>query len=155
MSCGCGASNATDLSCNPVAGAPSATSPGGPPAALIDGFSHMIFTVACWDQSKRFYHRMCSHLGLTCVLDTEDWLYYVGGELPSICQLFNLVRVRELTTTQAAPRSAYAPAALKTPAGALTKVEPACTMLACECEAGRQWRTCTGTRQVFYFNLSI
>jgi catechol 2,3-dioxygenase-like lactoylglutathione lyase family enzyme len=85
MSCGCQASNGPDLRHNPAAGTTSseASSPGLPasrPAALIDGFSHMIFTVSSWDESKRFYHKMCSHMGLTCVLDTADWLYYVGGE---------------------------------------------------------------------------
>lgn len=45
----------------------------------INGIAHIILTVRDLPRSAPFYKALLSHLGLTLVVDRDDYLYYVGG----------------------------------------------------------------------------
>jgi catechol 2,3-dioxygenase-like lactoylglutathione lyase family enzyme len=45
----------------------------------INGIAHVMLTVSSMARSRPFYVELLSAMGLTQVVDTEDYLYYVGG----------------------------------------------------------------------------
>jgi len=45
----------------------------------INGIAHIILTVRDMGSSRSFYRALLSHMGLTEVVDTDDYLYFVGG----------------------------------------------------------------------------
>jgi catechol 2,3-dioxygenase-like lactoylglutathione lyase family enzyme len=45
----------------------------------INGIAHVMLTVREIARSRSFYVALLEHMGLTRVVDTEDYLYYVGG----------------------------------------------------------------------------
>jgi len=45
----------------------------------INGIAHIILTVSVIEKSKPFYVALGNFFSLTCVCDTEELLYYVGG----------------------------------------------------------------------------
>jgi catechol 2,3-dioxygenase-like lactoylglutathione lyase family enzyme len=45
----------------------------------INGIAHVILTVRDMRRSRQFYTALLPQLGLTCVVDTPEYLYYVGG----------------------------------------------------------------------------
>lgn len=45
----------------------------------INGVAHVILTVRSMERSKAFYCALMEHMGLTRVVDLDDYLYYVGG----------------------------------------------------------------------------
>ena len=45
----------------------------------INGVAHVMLTVRSLATSKPFYKALLAHMGLTEVVDSEDYLYYVGG----------------------------------------------------------------------------
>ncbi|MGR8950517.1 MAG: VOC family protein, partial [Gammaproteobacteria bacterium] len=45
----------------------------------INGTAHTIIAVSDFETCKAFYHKLMPFLGLTCVFDGDDYIYYVGG----------------------------------------------------------------------------
>jgi catechol 2,3-dioxygenase-like lactoylglutathione lyase family enzyme len=45
----------------------------------ISGIAHVILTVRDVTASRPFYRALLSHLGLTEIVDSETYLYFVGG----------------------------------------------------------------------------
>ncbi len=45
----------------------------------INGIAHVILTVRSVPASRAFYCALLEHMGLTRVVDTDVYLYYVGG----------------------------------------------------------------------------
>jgi len=45
----------------------------------INGIAHVMLTVTSMARSRPFYARLLSAMGLMQVVDTDDYLYYVGG----------------------------------------------------------------------------
>lgn len=45
----------------------------------INGVAHVMLTVRSIAQSRDFYIALLEHMGLTRVVDTPEYLYYVGG----------------------------------------------------------------------------
>lgn len=45
----------------------------------INGVAHVMLTVRDLARSRAFYVALLEHMGLTRVVDTDDYLYYVGG----------------------------------------------------------------------------
>jgi catechol 2,3-dioxygenase-like lactoylglutathione lyase family enzyme len=45
----------------------------------INGVAHVMLTVRSIAQSREFYVALLEHLGLTRIVDTAEYLYYVGG----------------------------------------------------------------------------
>jgi catechol 2,3-dioxygenase-like lactoylglutathione lyase family enzyme len=45
----------------------------------INGIAHVILTVRDMAVSRPFYRGLLGHLGLTSMVDTEGYLYFVGG----------------------------------------------------------------------------
>jgi catechol 2,3-dioxygenase-like lactoylglutathione lyase family enzyme len=45
----------------------------------INGVAHIMLTVRRMDVSKPFYRELLSHFGLSQIIDTDDYLYFVGG----------------------------------------------------------------------------
>lgn len=45
----------------------------------INGIAHVILTVSDLERARPFYTGLCEAMGLTCVRDQPDYLYYVGG----------------------------------------------------------------------------
>ena len=45
----------------------------------INGIAHVMLTVRDIARSAPFYKTLLSHFGLSCVVDSPDYLYYVGG----------------------------------------------------------------------------
>jgi catechol 2,3-dioxygenase-like lactoylglutathione lyase family enzyme len=45
----------------------------------INGIAHVFLTVRSLERARSFYVPLLEHLGLTRVLDLDDYLYYVGG----------------------------------------------------------------------------
>ena len=45
----------------------------------INGIAHVILTVRDMKASAPFYRALLGHLGLTQVVDRDDYLYFVGG----------------------------------------------------------------------------
>jgi len=45
----------------------------------INGVAHVMLTVRDIERSKQFYKPLLEHLGLTQIVDSADYLYYVGG----------------------------------------------------------------------------
>jgi catechol 2,3-dioxygenase-like lactoylglutathione lyase family enzyme len=45
----------------------------------INGIAHVILTVRSMASSAGFYRRLLAHLGLKPVVDTPEYLYFVGG----------------------------------------------------------------------------
>lgn len=45
----------------------------------INGVAHVILTVRSIPRSRPFYAALLQHMGLKCVADSADILYYVGG----------------------------------------------------------------------------
>jgi catechol 2,3-dioxygenase-like lactoylglutathione lyase family enzyme len=45
----------------------------------INGVAHVMLTVRSLVASKPFYKALLAHMGLTEVVDSDDYLYYVGG----------------------------------------------------------------------------
>jgi catechol 2,3-dioxygenase-like lactoylglutathione lyase family enzyme len=45
----------------------------------INGIAHLILTVRDVPRSRPFYAALLSHMGLTLVIDSDEYLYYVGG----------------------------------------------------------------------------
>jgi len=45
----------------------------------INGVAHTILTVSSIEKSRAFYMALCKFFGLTCVSDTEVFIYFVGG----------------------------------------------------------------------------
>jgi catechol 2,3-dioxygenase-like lactoylglutathione lyase family enzyme len=45
----------------------------------INGVAHVMLTVRDIAHAAHFYRTLLGHFGLTCVVDTPDYLYYVGG----------------------------------------------------------------------------
>ena len=45
----------------------------------INGVAHTIIAVSSFEQCRAFYHKLCPFLGMTCVFDGDDYMYYVGG----------------------------------------------------------------------------
>ncbi|MCA9598046.1 MAG: VOC family protein [Myxococcales bacterium] len=45
----------------------------------INGVAHVILTVSSMARSGPFYSALLEHMGLTRVVDLDDYLYYVGG----------------------------------------------------------------------------
>jgi catechol 2,3-dioxygenase-like lactoylglutathione lyase family enzyme len=46
----------------------------------ISGIAHVVLTVTDLPRSKPFYVRLLSFMGLVCVVDIDDFLYFVGGK---------------------------------------------------------------------------
>lgn len=49
----------------------------------INSIAHVILTVRDMATSRPFYHALLSHLGLSEVVNSETFSYFVGGEPPS------------------------------------------------------------------------
>jgi len=45
----------------------------------INGVAHVMLTVPSIADCRTFYSTLLEHMGLTRVVDTDDYLYYVGG----------------------------------------------------------------------------
>jgi catechol 2,3-dioxygenase-like lactoylglutathione lyase family enzyme len=45
----------------------------------INGVAHIILAVSEWEKSHPFYASLLPFLGLQCVFNGEDGMYYVGG----------------------------------------------------------------------------
>lgn len=45
----------------------------------INGTAHTIISVSNFEQCAAFYHKLMPFLGLECVFNGDDYLYYVGG----------------------------------------------------------------------------
>jgi catechol 2,3-dioxygenase-like lactoylglutathione lyase family enzyme len=45
----------------------------------INGVAHVMLTVCEIERSKAFYKPLLTHFGLTQVVDSPDYLYFVGG----------------------------------------------------------------------------
>jgi catechol 2,3-dioxygenase-like lactoylglutathione lyase family enzyme len=45
----------------------------------INGVAHVMLTVRSIALSRDFYAALLEHMGLTRVVDSADYLYYVGG----------------------------------------------------------------------------
>lgn len=45
----------------------------------INGVAHTIIAVSEFEICREFYHKLMPFLGLTCVFDGDDYMYYVGG----------------------------------------------------------------------------
>ncbi len=45
----------------------------------INGIAHVMLTVRSVPRSAPFYRALLAHLGLTQVVDSDEYLYYVGG----------------------------------------------------------------------------
>jgi catechol 2,3-dioxygenase-like lactoylglutathione lyase family enzyme len=45
----------------------------------INGIAHVMLTVRSMARSRGFYQALLRHMGLTQVIDNEEYLYYVGG----------------------------------------------------------------------------
>lgn len=45
----------------------------------INGIAHVMLTVPSIAESRDFYCSLLEHMGLTRVVDTDEYLYYVGG----------------------------------------------------------------------------
>jgi catechol 2,3-dioxygenase-like lactoylglutathione lyase family enzyme len=45
----------------------------------INGIAHVMLTVRSMARSAAFYRRLLAHLGLKSVVDTPEYLYFVGG----------------------------------------------------------------------------
>jgi catechol 2,3-dioxygenase-like lactoylglutathione lyase family enzyme len=45
----------------------------------INGIAHVMLTVRSLPASKPFYKALLAHMGLTEVVDSDDYLYYVGA----------------------------------------------------------------------------
>jgi len=45
----------------------------------INGIAHVMLTVRDMSRSKPFYRGLLSHFGLSPIVDSDDYLYYVGG----------------------------------------------------------------------------
>lgn len=46
----------------------------------INGIAHVMLTVSSIAKSRAFYVALLDHFGLTRVVDTDEYLYYVGGK---------------------------------------------------------------------------
>jgi catechol 2,3-dioxygenase-like lactoylglutathione lyase family enzyme len=49
------------------------------PRMEINGIAHVILTVHDMQASRTFYRTLLSFMGLTEIVDTDDYLYFVGG----------------------------------------------------------------------------
>ncbi len=45
----------------------------------INGAAHVILTVSQWDKARAFYGELLPFLGMTKVIDRDDFFYHVGG----------------------------------------------------------------------------
>ena len=45
----------------------------------INGVAHIILTVRDMSKSRAFYVPLLEHMGLTQIVDSSEYLYYVGG----------------------------------------------------------------------------
>lgn len=45
----------------------------------INGVAHVMLTIRDMARSKRFYKPLLEHFGLTQIVDSDEYLYYVGG----------------------------------------------------------------------------
>jgi catechol 2,3-dioxygenase-like lactoylglutathione lyase family enzyme len=45
----------------------------------INGVAHVMLTVRSIPASRAFYRALLAHMGLTEMIDTDEYLYYVGG----------------------------------------------------------------------------
>lgn len=45
----------------------------------INGVAHTIIAVSNFEVCREFYHKLMPFLGLSCVFDGDDYMYYVGG----------------------------------------------------------------------------
>ena len=45
----------------------------------INGIAHIMLTVTNMERSRPFYIALLEHMGLARIVDTPDYLYYVGG----------------------------------------------------------------------------
>jgi catechol 2,3-dioxygenase-like lactoylglutathione lyase family enzyme len=45
----------------------------------INGIAHVMLTVRDVAKSRPFYAALLAHMGLKCVIDSDEYLYYVGG----------------------------------------------------------------------------
>ena len=45
----------------------------------INGIAHVILTVRSIEKSRPFYVALCEHFGLNRIVDSPEYLYYVGG----------------------------------------------------------------------------
>lgn len=45
----------------------------------INGIAHVILTVRSIEKSRSFYVALCEHFGLQRIVDSPEYLYYVGG----------------------------------------------------------------------------
>jgi catechol 2,3-dioxygenase-like lactoylglutathione lyase family enzyme len=45
----------------------------------INGVAHVMLTVRSIERSRDFYVALLEHFGLTRIIDTAEYLYYVGG----------------------------------------------------------------------------
>ena len=45
----------------------------------INGIAHVILTVRSIERSRPFYVALLEHMGLTRIVDSAEYLYYVGG----------------------------------------------------------------------------
>ncbi len=45
----------------------------------INGTAHTIIAVSEFEKCKAFYHQLMPFLGLECVFNGDDYIYYVGG----------------------------------------------------------------------------
>jgi catechol 2,3-dioxygenase-like lactoylglutathione lyase family enzyme len=53
--------------------------PGDNPGMEINGVAHIILSVRSMEASRGFYGALLEHMGLTRIVDTPVYLYYVGG----------------------------------------------------------------------------
>ncbi len=45
----------------------------------INGIAHVILTVRSVSRSRDFYRALLSHMGLSEIIDSDEYLYFVGG----------------------------------------------------------------------------
>jgi catechol 2,3-dioxygenase-like lactoylglutathione lyase family enzyme len=45
----------------------------------INGFAHVMLTAGNSEKCKAFYARICEAMGMKPLIDTNDWLYCIGG----------------------------------------------------------------------------
>lgn len=49
------------------------------PGIRINGIAHVVLTVCNMERSASFYAKLCEFMGLVRVIDSPEFLYYVGG----------------------------------------------------------------------------
>ncbi|MBT6093969.1 MAG: VOC family protein [Rhodospirillaceae bacterium] len=45
----------------------------------VNGAAHIILTVSQWEKARAFYGELLPFMGMTKIIDREDFLYHVGG----------------------------------------------------------------------------